>query len=1455
MSLADLFNRNTVLKRIPVRRPEFTNNLQIPDGTSEYEGNTSRPHFGSEYAERFVQQENKEYFEGKPSSLLAGLRALNTNAVDDEVNNPLSEIDELTTVGTAADMEGVNGDLTEVYDNFSFEKPRIDINLPVMDCKTEIISRIAAYPVTVIKGTTGCGKTTQIPQFILDSHAEKRKHCNIVVTQPRRIAAISVAKRVAKERNWQVGTLVGYQVGLERVSNADTRILYCTTGVLLQKLIAAKHMNDYTHVILDEIHERDEELDFTMLLVRKFLRTNSPRVKVILMSATIDTSRFSKYFTVKAGAIRSEAVVYEIKGGQNYPVYEYFVDSMEHKCGQLPAESVVNPTISDAAYKACVKLVQAFELIDELENKSHTTNPAHKGSVLIFLPGIREIEILYDLLSAANSRTYNFWLCPLHSTITVEEQMKVFKRAPCEHRKIILSTNIAESSITVPDIKYVIDFCLTRVLVTDEETNLASLRLAWASKNSCIQRAGRAGRVAGGRVYKMIHEEFYKDCLEQDSKPEILRSPLERVVLKLKVLNIGEPKAILALAMDPPDLYSIEKTILKLKELSALLMSANGIISPHDGDLTYIGKIMANLPVDVHISRLFILGHMFSVFDEAVIIGCCMSCKTIFNTRFKERLEAYNSKLTWADSSCSDLIASLNAYQVWRRETTMGKFLNSHESEKKWADRFSLQLSGLREIAKLEDEVRKRLKAFKIEQIVGHNCVKWKETEKPLILKIVIAGAFYPNYFSRSGQGGQINEIDAVKVLGGRDPFNTVYLQNLPVHAELYTQTIRQALKPCSDKMKITVNGSKAFVEFGQTSYSSNVINREHKFLSDIPGKAVMPVYRAVKMRQLQMTVEINTLRQSEARKLVKELGLKDAEVFNKNLLKSLQQKSSLLQEMYPEYMDVIVTHIENAGHFWVQRSDKPEKDRLVFIFDTLNREGSLTIVESEIRIGQIYVVGYTDKQKHYYRGRIQALLPGGKYQVYFIDYGNTVIVTRKEIYELVSKDEQQELENEHDAAIECVLSEVQPSPVHDPRGRWTAEADKIFLEYCTDAVLRAKVYSVLNGVVSVELYGYNSAGTLKQRSINQVLVYDGFAQATEEPYLSRVNHDIRLKQKTDFTVKNLHTMMQQPEWTESEFQAPKPSERTYKTKLRGPFSPLEMRVFGMTRASEGKNIQIEWNSVNSVLLDVEPQDPHERLLVAGTVNQSPDGMLLSLRSTTLMPNIHGLASIICMLFAPFIELRTDSKRSRLTGVLCGLGVDGFDDPIYAENDMEISFDTEFTLEDIETINRVRFWMSQRIAPTWGGEVDDINIADIINCQKRIQKSLRMLLFRRPYKSQEIINSGCRYAWNMLKPEELINPGQFEGSECLQNLVFKLHWGVELNELNGIEDALNLVKNMEQLHLHDSIGTIPRQLSCLVCNVGCDSLPNLRLHLGTSQHKILENNVRERYMKLKKIKR
>jgi len=205
--------------------------------------------------------------------------------------------------------------------------------------------------------------------------------------------------------------------------------------------------------------------------------------------------------------------------------------------------------------------------------------------------------------------------------MTPENQRDVFHAPPLGYRKIILTTNIAESSITVPDVSYVIDFCLTKVLVTDTATSFSSLRLTWASKANCRQRAGRVGRLRSGRVYRMVNKSFYQTEMSEFGIPEMLRLPLQNSVLRAKELEMGSPVELLALALSPPNLSDIRNTILLLKEVGALFPTVDGVYNEMDGDMTYWGTIMARLPLDTRLSRLIILGYVFNLLEEVIIIG------------------------------------------------------------------------------------------------------------------------------------------------------------------------------------------------------------------------------------------------------------------------------------------------------------------------------------------------------------------------------------------------------------------------------------------------------------------------------------------------------------------------------------------------------------------------------------------------------------------------------------------------------------------------------------------------------------------------------------------------------------------------------------------------------------------------------------------------------------------
>ncbi|XP_076315104.1 ATP-dependent RNA helicase TDRD9-like [Tachypleus tridentatus] len=606
---------------------------------------------GTDYVKKFQEEEDRmlsqswhryQTEDGTPSANTVSL-------------SQLSQVEELSTI--AGDVAAINHlhneEASRLYATYMHSScHNYNKELVITPYRDKLVELIDIHQVVIIQGNTGCGKTTQVPQYILDHCAEKGRHCNIVVTQPRKIAATSIARRVCQERNWKLGSICGYQVSMDSQTSDDTRLCYVTTGVLLQKLIHSRNMNMYTHVIIDEVHERDQDTDFALLVVRKFLRTTSKAVKVILMSATFDTDMFASYFSILVCGKLEPAPVFTVPGKLK-AVTEFYLDELR-TLGTVPKLDPSNPLIPEESYHIVFQLIRAFDRIEAQEQQAVQDGglPFRRGAVLIFLPGYFEIgEMEEKLREEMHARKW--WILPLHSSVTVDEQTQVFRPPQKGYRKIILSTNIAESSITVPDIKYVIDFCLTKTLYCDRDTNYSCLMLDWASKASCRQRSGRAGRVLEGRVYRMV-----------PYSPEMKRCPLEQVVLMAKKLGMEEPKAVLALALEPPNLEDIERAILVLKEVNALSTVSEGRISPHDGDLTFIGSVMALLPLDVRLSRLIMLGHVFGCLRECIIIAASLHLKSFFSKPFGKLLEAYKSRLAWADGSFSDCLAFLKAYNV-----------------------------------------------------------------------------------------------------------------------------------------------------------------------------------------------------------------------------------------------------------------------------------------------------------------------------------------------------------------------------------------------------------------------------------------------------------------------------------------------------------------------------------------------------------------------------------------------------------------------------------------------------------------------------------------------------------------------------------------------------------------------------------------------------------------------
>lgn len=357
--------------------------------------------------------------------------------------------------------------------------------------------------------------------------------------------------------------------------------------------------------------------------------------------------------------------------------------------------------------------------------------------------------------------------------------------------------------------------------------------------------------------------------------PEMVRAPLENVVLNAKMLEMGEPKALLALSLDPPDLSNLERTILLLKEAGALLNLEGEEISRFDGELTDLGRVMANLPVDIRISKLIVLGHVFSVLREATIIGASMAVKNMFSTPFQKKLKAYAAKLLWSGDSSSDCISFLNVYNTWMTMKANHR-IRGDMAEKQWARTHFLQIRVLREIEALVHDISMRLRRMGIVETKGEKRVIWKSDQKPLIIKIVIAGAFYPHYYTRCVN---IDQIDGIRVLGGLDPTKTVYLQGWPVNqpGALYARRISEYFDDCVDSKvaKILVSFDKSSRVYVQFRKNESREDGQANAMEE-PGDISLSVYKAVKLRSLGAPLEVPLLYVDAAQKRAAQLGLKE---------------------------------------------------------------------------------------------------------------------------------------------------------------------------------------------------------------------------------------------------------------------------------------------------------------------------------------------------------------------------------------------------------------------------------------------------------------------------------------------------------------------------------------------------------------------------------------------------
>ena len=499
---------------------------------------------------------------------------------------------------------------------------------------------------------------------------EMREHVCFRV-QPRRIAALALSRRVADQLHVELGTSVGYRIGQgEHLDSKNSLITFVTVGYMLQYLAHNPSMIDrYTHVVLDEVHERSMDMDLLNLVIKKLLQTSA--TKIVVMSATLQSGLFGEYFTPADQVVGPSLFV----GARRFPVEKIYLDDM---LSAIPAMkktfgSTVCKLITKFDSSAAESLAKAEVSQDMQRIICHMV--LHLARVeeclLIFLPGIGEIGEMQDKLELLGSMPVPLQVLILHSSVPKEEQDLVMLPAQQGRCKIILSTNIAESSITIPDVRVVLDLGLQRSITFDDKRRMSALTRTWYSQSSATQRAGRAGRVAPGRIFYLYTRTFHAKMREFE-EAEINRVPLEKTVLQVKMLlsDFGTVTQLLSQTLTAPPHGRVQFAIKNLFEAGAITLN------DENAEVTQLGLMAASLPVDLGMVKLILLGKSFGCVADAIVMAATLSLQDIFampSRMFlrdqKQYIESLSHNLKQRlkyDNGCySEPLAYLSAYKDW----------------------------------------------------------------------------------------------------------------------------------------------------------------------------------------------------------------------------------------------------------------------------------------------------------------------------------------------------------------------------------------------------------------------------------------------------------------------------------------------------------------------------------------------------------------------------------------------------------------------------------------------------------------------------------------------------------------------------------------------------------------------------------------------------------------------
>ncbi|XP_072955419.1 pre-mRNA-splicing factor ATP-dependent RNA helicase DEAH1-like isoform X1 [Typha angustifolia] len=530
--------------------------------------------------------------------------------------------------------------------------------LPIYPYREELLQAVHDHQVIIIVGETGSGKTTQIPQYLHE--AGYTKQGKVGCTQPRRVAAMSVAARVSQEMGVKLGHEVGYSIRFEDCTSEKTIVKYMTDGMLLREFLGEPDLAGYSVVMVDEAHERTLSTDILFGLVKDIARFRKD-LKLLISSATLDAEKFSDYF--------DSAPIFKIPG-RRYPVDVHYTRAPE----------------ADYIDAAIVTVLQI-----------HVTQPP--GDILVFLTGQEEIETVDEILKhrtrGLGTKIAELIICPIYANLPTELQAKIFEPTPEGARKVVLATNIAETSLTIDGIKYVVDPGFSKIKSYNPRTGMESLLVNPISRASADQRAGRSGRTGPGKCFRLFTYYNYEHDLEANTVPEIQRTNLANVVLTLKSLGIHD--LVNFDFMDPPPSEALLRALEQLFALNALNSR---------GELTKTGRRMAEFPLDPMLSKMIVASDKYKCSDEIISIAAMLSVgNSIFYRPKDKQVHADNARLNFHTGNVGDHIALLNVYNSWK-ET---------DYSTQWCYENYIQVRSMKRARDIRDQLEGLLERVEIE--------------------------------------------------------------------------------------------------------------------------------------------------------------------------------------------------------------------------------------------------------------------------------------------------------------------------------------------------------------------------------------------------------------------------------------------------------------------------------------------------------------------------------------------------------------------------------------------------------------------------------------------------------------------------------------------------------------------------------------------------------------------